>query len=152
MAEVVTEGLSLDNPLVRVYAFYCSILVLKMMFMSVFTSMTRVKTKAYANPEDAARFKLKVKQDDNVERVRRAHLNDLENIPIFFIVSLIYILTNPSYFLTTWLFRAFTLARISHTFVYAVVVIPQPARGLSWATGFFITGYMAIQNVIYFLA
>ncbi|KAJ8924267.1 hypothetical protein NQ315_007059 [Exocentrus adspersus] len=147
---VVTEGLSIDNPLFRVYAFYCAVLVLKMMFIAVFTGMTRSKTKTFANPEDAAYRQGKVKQDDNVERVRRAHLNDVENIPIFLVVSLVYILTNPSYFLATLLIRAFTLARIIHTVVYAVVVIPQPARALSWSVGFGITGYMALQNLIYF--
>ncbi|KAJ8924266.1 hypothetical protein NQ315_007058 [Exocentrus adspersus] len=155
---VVTEALSLNNPLFGCYAFYCAVLVLKMMFMSVFTAMTRLKTEVFASPEDAvfarsakARARTNLIRDENVERVRRAHLNDLENIPIFLIVSLVYILTNPSYFLATMLIRIYALARIIHTFVYAVVVIPQPARGISWFVGFAITGYMAVQNLLCFL-
>ncbi|KAJ8924269.1 hypothetical protein NQ315_007061 [Exocentrus adspersus] len=151
MAQVVTDILSVNNPLFRVYAFYCSILVLKMMFMSVLTSYKRMTTKAFENPEDLAFLNGKLRTDESVERVRRAHLNDLEGIPIFFVVSLIYILTNPSYFFATTLFRVFTITRTIHTIVYAVVVIPQPARGISWFFGFAITGYMALHNVSYFL-
>ncbi|KAJ8924268.1 hypothetical protein NQ315_007060 [Exocentrus adspersus] len=149
---VVTEGISLNNPLFRIYAFYCAVLVLKMMFMSVFTGMKRFQTKTFANPEDTILHKVKVTHTDAVERVRRAHLNDVENIPIFLITSLVYILTNPSYFLATTLIRAYTLARITHTAVYAVVVVPQPARALAWLAGFAITGYMAVQNLLYFLS
>ncbi|KAJ8960696.1 hypothetical protein NQ314_006022 [Rhamnusium bicolor] len=150
MAQTIVETL-LENPLFRTYSFYCSVLVLKMMSMSVLTGLTRVKNKAFANPEDAKNFNVKVKVNEDVERVRRAHLNDLENIPLFFLISFIYVLTNPSVFLATNLFRAYTIARIVHTIVYAVVVIPQPARGFSFGVGLFITGYMAVQNVLYFL-
>ncbi|KAJ8958615.1 hypothetical protein NQ318_016336 [Aromia moschata] len=150
MAQVVVESL-LENPLFGVYSFYASILVLKMMFMSILTGMTRINNKAFVNPEDAKAMKGKVKVDENVERIRRAHQNDLENIPIFLFVSFIYVLTNPSVGLATYLIRSFTIARILHTIVYAIIVIPQPARGLSFGVGLFITGYMAVMNLFYFL-
>ncbi|KAJ8970303.1 hypothetical protein NQ317_019340 [Molorchus minor] len=166
MAQVVTGGLSVENPLFRVYLFYSSVLVLKMLFMSAITGMTRVKIRydampqleplrsvimSFANPEDAVRLKGKVKTDEEVERKRRAHLNDLENIPIFLIVSAAYILTEPSVVFATLLFRAFTIARIVHTLVYAIVVVPQPARGISFGVGLVITAYMAIVSLLYFL-
>ena len=34
-------------------------------------------------------------QNADVERVRRAHQNDLENIPIFLILALFYVTTDP---------------------------------------------------------
>jgi glutathione S-transferase len=58
-----------------------------------------------------------VKKDEDVERVRRAHLNDLENIPAFLISGLFYVMTNPNVNLALWLFRIAVLARIGHTIV-----------------------------------
>lgn len=81
----------------------------------------------------------------------RAHLNDLENIPLFFVIGFVYLLTNPSVVVATWLFRLYTAARFTHTYVYAIHVIPQPARGLSWGIGYAITGYMAVQSALSFL-
>lgn len=89
--------------------------------------------------------------DPDVERVRRAHLNDLENIPIFIVAAWLFLMTNPSASTAILLFRLFTIARIAHTFVYAVVVIPQPARALSFGVGFFITVYMVFCSLIFFI-
>ncbi|XP_030745897.1 microsomal glutathione S-transferase 1-like [Sitophilus oryzae] len=149
MAQIVSEVL--NNPLLRAYFFYASLLVLKMLFMSLWTGTKRMKTKTFSSPEDIVRLpKAKVSTNENVERVRRAHLNDVENIPIFLVISLGYILTNPSYAVTLLLFRAYTLARYIHTFVYAIYVIPQPARAFSWGTGYAITIYMAVSTLSYF--
>jgi glutathione S-transferase len=81
----------------------------------------------------------------------RGHLNDLENILPFLSVALLYVLIEPSQFLAVNLFRAFTVARILHTFVYTIVVLPQPSRALLWGTGYAITVYMALQVMINFL-
>ncbi|XP_057662318.1 microsomal glutathione S-transferase 1-like [Diorhabda carinulata] len=143
--------ISLENDVLRSYLFYSTILILKMMFMSFFTGSKRFKHKAFANPEDAQKLKLKPKTDENVERVRRAHLNDIENIPLFFVAAVIYILTNPTPSIAKMLFLVYTVARIAHTFVYAVVPIPQPARGISWFIGTAITGYMTITSLLHFM-
>lgn len=79
----------------------------------------------------------------------RGHLNDIENIYIFFIVSLCYICTGPSPFITKCLFSIFTFSRIIHTVVYTIFVIPQPIRGLTWLVGFMVTGYMAVAVITY---
>lgn len=79
----------------------------------------------------------------------RAHLNDLENILPYLFVGLFYVLSNPSVQLASTLFQVAALARIAHTIVYAVIVIPQPARGIAWFIHYFITFYMAISILIY---
>ncbi|XP_034124224.1 microsomal glutathione S-transferase 1 isoform X2 [Drosophila guanche] len=143
------ELISMENEVFRVYLGWTAVLVIKMLFMSVLTAMQRFKTKTFANPEDLLSPKLKVKFDDpNVERVRRAHRNDLENIVPFLIIGLLYTLTNPSAFLAINLFRAVGIARIVHTLVYAVVVIPQPARALSFFVAAGATVYMAFQVMV----
>ncbi|XP_005185994.1 microsomal glutathione S-transferase 1 isoform X2 [Musca domestica] len=148
----VLDLLSFDNAVFKAYVFWSGVLVLKMLMMSLLTAMQRFKTKTFANPEDCMSKKDKVTYDNPyVERVRRAHLNDLENILPFFAAGFFYILTNPSAFIAINLFRAVAAARILHTIVYAVVVIPQPARALSFFVAFLATGYMALQVVLYAL-
>lgn len=107
----------------------------------------------FSSPEDAKKIKnAKVKYDDpDVERVRRAHLNDLENIPAFSVAAWLFLLTDPPVLFAINLFRVFTLARILHTFVYAIVVIPQPARGISWGVGYGITIYMFVHALFHFI-
>lgn len=139
--------LSAENPVFRAYVFYVGVLVLKTMVMSYLTARERFRKGAFTSPEDTVfnPKKAKVKTDDpDVERVRRAHLNDLENIPIFIITALGYIMTNPSYFVAVSLFRIFTAARIVHTIVYTVFVMPQPARFLAFFVGNVVTIYMII--------
>lgn len=82
----------------------------------------------------------------------RAHRNDLENILIFFVAAFCYIMTNPSPALAVMLMRIFTVARIAHTIVYAVIVIPQPARAIAFFVGYFITAYMALMAILTFAA
>ncbi|KAL7743308.1 hypothetical protein ACLKA6_012472 [Drosophila palustris] len=143
------ELISLDNEVFRCYMGWTALLVLKMFAMSILTGLWRFISLTFANPEDLMSPKLKVKFDDpNVERVRRAHRNDLENILPFFIIGLLYTLTNPSAFLAINLFRAVGIARITHTLVYAVVVVPQPARALSFFVALLATAYMALQVVL----
>ena len=80
----------------------------------------------------------------------RAHQNDLENILPYLTVGLFYVLTGPPVLLATILFKIATLARIVHTFVYAVYVIPQPARALSFGIQWAITIFMAGASILYF--
>ncbi|XP_034482770.1 microsomal glutathione S-transferase 1 isoform X1 [Drosophila innubila] len=143
------ELISLDNRVFRCYMGWTALLVLKMFAMSLLTGLWRFISLTFANPEDLMSPKLKVKFDDpNVERVRRAHRNDLENILPFFIIGLLYTLTNPSAFLAINLFRAVGIARVAHTLVYAVVVVPQPARALAFFVALLATVYMALQVVL----
>lgn len=83
--------------------------------------------------------------------IRRAHLNDMENILPYLSVGLFYVMTDPNPTVATILFRVTTLARFLHTFVYAIYVIPQPARALCFMVHIFITLYMAFMSVIYFI-
>ncbi len=89
----------------------------------------------FANSEDAGRDKSKKVAYDNadVERVRRAHRNDLENILVFFVISALYLLTGPAVGTAKNLFRAFVAARYSHTFVYLMGVSEESFK--DWQFG-----------------
>ncbi|CAD7091320.1 unnamed protein product [Hermetia illucens] len=102
----------------------------------------------FISPEDLFSKKSKVKyDDDDIERVRRAHRNDLENILPFLTIGFFYCLTDPEPWLAINLFRLVGISRIIHTFVYAVIVIPQPARFLSFILALLPTLYMTLQVI-----
>lgn len=146
--------ISLDNPVVQSFIVYSAILALKLIVLGPLTGIQRMKKNVFANPEDvkAAGGKGKIKFDDpDIERVRRAHLNDLENIPAFWILGALYVTTNPAIAWATLLFRIFTAGRILHTVVYAIKPLPQPARALGFLIPYVILWYMGIQVVVHYL-
>ncbi|XP_074050455.1 microsomal glutathione S-transferase 1 [Macrotis lagotis] len=129
---------------------YSTIVLSKMMMMSVLTAFFRITRKAFANPEDALssgkgeNAKKFLRTDDRVERVRRTHLNDLENIVPFIGIGLFYSMTDPDPSTALWHFRIFTASRIYHSISY-LVPLPQPNRGLSWMIGYGVTLSMAYR-------
>lgn len=143
-------ALEVNTEVFQSYAFFASILALKLFALVPLTAVNRFRKGAFANPEDLTDpKKQKVKLDDpDVERVRRAHHNDLENILPFFAVGFLYCLTNPALATANLLFKIFTISRIVHTIVYAVYPLPQPSRALSFFVGFGINVYMAVQILL----
>jgi len=148
---LVYEKLDTENPVFMAYCTYAGILVIKLVSMSFLTGMNRFRKGVVANPEDAG-SNAQVKFDDpDVERVRRAHLNDLENLTPFFIIGFLYVLTDPNVMLATMLYRIIAAARIIHTLVYAVYPIRQPARGIAFITALLPTVFMAVMVIITFI-
>ncbi|XP_047536773.1 microsomal glutathione S-transferase 1-like [Vanessa atalanta] len=140
-----------EEPAFKSYIFYSSILGIKIVIMAILTARVRYRKKVFANEEDADKTKGIVKLDDpDVERVRRAHLNDLENIPAFWILGAFYLATGPPSEWATLLFRVYTASRVIHTIVYAIKPLPQPARGFAYDIPNFIMLYMGVKIISHF--
>src|SRR5438128_12302387 len=86
----------LADPNVRLLALVDLLLVLKMIALANYTSFLRLRRRVYATPEDYAMRAATppARPDEDIERVRRAHRNDLENILPFFVVS--FLTCSPS--------------------------------------------------------
>ncbi|KPP64765.1 hypothetical protein Z043_116854 [Scleropages formosus] len=118
------------------FCTYATIVILKMLLMAPLTAYFRITKKVFSNPEDtwlAANAEEKKKMlctDEDVERVRRCHLNDLENIVPFLMIGLLYSITGPDLSTALLHFRVFVDSRIFHTVAY-LACLPQPSRGLS---------------------
>ncbi|KAG5886812.1 hypothetical protein JTB14_031454 [Gonioctena quinquepunctata] len=108
-----------------------------------------MRTKAFISEEDAVWRSGDTAPNEGVERVRRAYMNDLENIIIFLIISLAYLAVRPPLWTVNFLFAVYLVTRTLHTFVYAIYVIRQPVRATLWAMGFIIIGYMAAHTALY---
>ena len=86
-----------------------------------------------------------VKRIEQVERVRRLHRNDLENIPIFFAAGALFLQINPPYS-AIYYFWTFTIARVLHTFSYLLHL--QPWRALTFLVGVAAIVGMTVQVVL----
>ncbi len=128
-------------------------LALKMWANSAIQAFARFKYKTFVNPEDAKVFGAMLKTEMSVQPVehplvQRASLcwrNDLENIPLFVILSLGYVLIGGSEILALGYFSVFVFARVLRTIFYISMV--QPWRTLAYELGACATLVMAIHTV-----
>ena len=139
---------SSKNPVFTSFALHVCVLFLKMMAVVVCTLYYRNKKSVCANEEDllvydpTGKKELPVIRDDeDVERMRRIHLNDMENIYPFIFLGLIYVTTKPDITVAVWLFRFFTGFRILHSLVYVCAVRP-PARAFCFVLNVLVNIYM----------
>jgi glutathione S-transferase len=126
----------------RLWALSVLALALKMLVLAALTSRQRLAKRVFASPEDytAQNLAAKAERDADVERYRRAHRNDLENILPFFVVGAIYAATGPSA-LGAWLcLPGFALARVLHTIFYLRGSMPH--RTIAYAYGYLATVWM----------
>lgn len=139
--------LSFKNEVFAKFAFYAGIVLLKTILMSLWTARYRIPRKVFVNPEDYMSKKpATLTTDPDVERVRRCHLNDLENVLPFVLIGLLYVITGPDVGTATLHFRLFAGFRILHTIVY-LLAVPQPARAIAFAVGFGVNVSMVITVI-----
>jgi glutathione S-transferase len=122
----------LHNPALRLFGITYLILVVKMVAVGWSTSFYRIRDKTFATPEDYRLQGLTPKTGvhEDVERTRRAHRNDLENILPYFGVGLLYALTNPSLTAARIYFIGYTVARVLHSVFYLMEM--QPHRTIAF--------------------
>ncbi len=143
----MNEAALLEAFPVRLYALCALLLVLKMMAVGTFTSVLRMRRNVFAAPEDYRFQGLEPssRPDPEIERARRAHRNDLENVLPFLAVGPIYALSEPST-LGAWLcFVGFTTARILHSVFYLRGLMPH--RTIAFGIGFALTLWMALSSI-----
>ncbi len=118
--------LTLQNPVFGAYAIAAAIMILKLMAQGWITVTRMIRTDAgLLNPEDLLPGPAnrnprpdQLTPNDHVERSRRIHRNDLENIPAFLACGLLYVAINPAPLMAYILFATFTATRLAHTAAY----------------------------------
>lgn len=138
----------LANPAVRLFGITYLILVLKMVAVGAYTSSIRIRKNVYATPEDYRfrRLAPRAGADEDVERARRAHQNDLENILPYFGVGLLYALTNPSPVAARVFFIGYTAARVLHSMFY--ILSWQPHRTVAFTIALLLMLAMLASTLI----
>src|SRR5262245_66443990 len=106
------------NPAFRSYAICSAILAVKMLLSGSYTTAMRLRSKGFANDEDAKAFgaaSASAVEQPAVAHALRIQRNDGENIPLFFAIGLVYVLSGASAFGAAVYCWTFTVARLLHT-------------------------------------
>lgn len=120
-------ALTMENPVFVTYMIAAAIMVLKVMGQGWMTVYRMLKVEGgWASPEDLQPGLINRKPhpeqlnlNDYVDRSRRIHRNDLENIPAFLACGLLFVVAGPSLLLANILMYGFVGARLGHTLAYA---------------------------------
>jgi len=122
-----------------VYAICVVALFLKMIAVSCYQGIFRMRFRAFTNIEDAAVFNRVVREKElaQVTRAARAWANDLESIPAFFALGGVAVAMSAHASTTALLSVVFTVARVLHTLAYLNGVQP-------WRTVFYGVGILCL--------
>ncbi|XP_040387501.1 prostaglandin E synthase isoform X1 [Cygnus olor] len=139
----------MENKVFLSFAFYSTILIVKMYVVAIITGQVRLRKKAFANPEDALRNGglQYYRQDPDVERCRRAHRNDMENIFPFLFLGAIYSLLEPSPAVARLHFFVFCAGRMVHTVAY-LLRLKAPTRSVAYGVAQLPCFSMALQILL----
>ena len=139
-----------SSPALRLFAITYLILVVKMVVVGFYTSSLRIRRKVYATPEDYELQGLpRAGVDEDIERARRAHRNDLENILPYFGVGLLYTFINPSMFAAEIYFIGYTVARVLHSIFYIRAM--QPHRTIAFGIALVLMLAMLVTTFVWVL-
>lgn len=149
------EKLSLQNPVFATYVIAASIMILKAVAMSWLTVLRMMQEKGgYRSPEDLRKTPLnpapdpkQIQPNERVERIRRIHLNDLENLPFFLVAGLLFVLTDPSLLLTRWLMYGYVVSRLLHFAAYFTAQT-HDMRATLWTIGSLILIFMTCWTLV----
>lgn len=149
------EKLTLQNPVFATYAIAASIMILKAVAMSWLTVLRMMQEKGgFRSPEDVRKTPLnpapdakQLEPNERVERIRRIHLNDLENLPFFLVAGLLFVLTNPPLPLTRWLMYGYVVSRLLHFAAYFTAQT-HDMRATLWTIGSLILIFMTCWTLV----
>ena len=146
---------NLQNPVFAAYLIAAAIMVLKLMGQGWVTVFRMIGTDGgLLNPEDLQPGPAnrnprpeQLEANELVERSRRIQRNDLENIPAFLAMGLLFVATGPPLLLARTLFVAFVAARLAHTLAYATRQRHE-VRALFYAIGSVAVIVMALYVLV----
>lgn len=149
------DNLSLQNPLFATYAIAATLMILKAVSMSWLTVARMMQVKGgFRSPEDIRKTPLnpdpnpkQLERDERVDRIRRIHLNDLENLPFFLAGGFLYVLTEPSLLLARLLLYGYVVSRLLHFAAYATART-HDTRATLWTVGSLILIFMTCRTLL----
>jgi uncharacterized MAPEG superfamily protein len=147
--------LTMENPVFVTYMIAAAIMVLKIMGQGWMTVYRMLKSNSgLASPEDLQVGLInrdpspaQLEINDYVDRSRRMHRNDLENIPAFLACGLIFVAAGPSLMLANILMYTFVVARLLHTLAYATKQTHE-VRATLYTTASMVVIIMAVYVLV----
>jgi len=149
------DQFSLQNPVFTTYVIAACIMILKAISMSWLTVVRMMQVNGgFRNPEDLKKSPANPKPNpgqtapnEKVERIRRIHQNDLENLPFFLAAGLLFTATAPPVWLAQWLFYGYVASRFAHFLAYLTAQL-HDVRALFWTIGSLILIYMTGATLV----
>jgi glutathione S-transferase len=149
------DQLSLNDPLFATYAVAASLMILKAASMSWLTVARMLQVNGgFRSPEDLKKTPFNSNPDpkqlgpnEAVDRIRRIHLNDLENIPFFLAAGFLYILTAPSLLAARLLLYGYVVTRLLHFAAY-LTGRTHDTRAKLWTPGSLILIFMSGRALV----
>jgi uncharacterized MAPEG superfamily protein len=137
----------MNNPAFHTYAVCACILAIKMLLGGTYTSAVRMRNKGFVNVEDAKTFGGTPSEQEHpaVAHALRIQRNDGENIPLFWAVGLVFVLSGASANAAWWYCWTFTITRLLHWIAYLNHL--QPWRAICYGIGYACILGMAIQVI-----
>jgi glutathione S-transferase len=149
------DKLTLQNPVFATYVIAATIAILKCLAMSWLTVIRMVKVNGgFRSPEDIKQTPLnknpspqQLEKNESVERVRRIHQNDLENLPFFVLTGALFVLTDPSLLVARILFFGYVLSRLAHSAAY-LSAATHDTRAKLWTPGSLVLIFMTVRTLL----
>lgn len=139
----------LEDSVFATYVIAATIMIIKMMGQGWITVARMMKVGGgFLNPEDANAGATnptprpgQLDPDDYVERSRRMHRNDTENVPVFLVAGFLFALTAPPLWLAQVLLYGYVASRLGHFWAYLT------ARSHETRAFFFTIGSLIIIGI-----
>ena len=149
------DKLSLHDPLFATYVIAATLMILKAVSMSWLTVVRMMQVRGgFRSPEDLRKTPLnpdpharQLEPDERVERIRRIHQNDLENLPFFLVAGFLYVLTEPPLLLAQVLLYGYVASRLLHFAAYATART-HDTRATLWTIGSLILVFMTCRTLL----
>jgi glutathione S-transferase len=146
---------TVQNPLFVTYAIAATVMILKVVSMSWLTVARMMSVRGgFRSPEDLKKTPLnpephpaQLEHNEHVERIRRIHLNDLENIPFFLVAGLLFVMTGPPLLLAQALLYGYVLSRLLHFVAYFTAQI-HDVRATLWTIGSIMLIFMTVWTLL----
>ena len=149
------DKLTLQNPLFATYVIAATLMILKAVSMSWLTVVRMLQENGgFRSPEDLRKTPLnpapdarQLERNERVERVRRIHQNDLENLPFFLVAGLLYVLTGPSLLMAELLLYGYVVSTLLHFAAY-LSAQTHDVRATLWTVGSLILIFMTVRTLL----
>jgi glutathione S-transferase len=142
---------SFDDPLFRVYAISAATMAILMASQAWITVYRMMKVKGgFRSPEDVKKSPFnpnpspdQTQPNEYVERSRRMHDNHTENIPLFLVVGLLFVLAQPPLWAAQLALYGYVVTRILHFAAYMTAQL-HDVRAAMWTPGALVLMTMAV--------
>jgi glutathione S-transferase len=149
------ETLSFQNPVFVTYVIAATIMILKAVAMSWLTVVRMMQENGgFRAPEDLKKTPInpnpnphQTAPNERVERIRRIHQNDLENLPFFLAAGLLWLFTAPTLGMAQWLLYGYVASRLLHFAAYLTGQTHE-VRATFWTIGSLILIYITGATLI----